>query len=600
MNRFKAKESLFGDTVHLFKLTWAARKVLLLGTACAVALASVTPFVQHFAVGAMLNELVTARINGGMSSSAYVLLLFAVLAGSAFAISNTLQFFFKTVLYKELFQFLSVLIHEKMAMLDIATHENPKRKDLITKVQENAMWRAPDFMQRMAFLGQNLLEVLFATIILFAANWMIGSLLFLSSLPRLLVDIRYNQQLWRIETDVSEIRRGFWFVRHLLVDPRQLTEVKLFGNVPYFVGLLNGHLGRIKEREIDAEKKNLRWQFVALLISEGTTIFAVVLFVLETAGGVLEIGTLAFYLATLAAFRVALNSLSQNVGSQLRDGKFVRDMFKAFAMEPTLSVATSGSVPAFDKIGDITFENVSFAYPGTDKLILKNISFAIPGGSTLGLVAENGSGKSTLARLLCRIYDPTSGRILVNGIDLREIDPDWWQSQVGVMLQEFSHYEHLSIEDAIRLGRSNNGYCTEDVANAAIAADAHSFIAALPNSYQTVLGGHFQGGIELSGGQFQKLAIARMFYRKPKLAIFDEPTSAIDGEAEARIFDAIFDGLKGCSKILISHRFYTLRKADVICVITNGEIAELGNHKELMALNGIYAERYDAQVKEYL
>jgi ABC-type multidrug transport system fused ATPase/permease subunit len=219
MNRFKAKESLFGDTVHLFKLTWSARKVLLLGTACAVALASVTPFVQHFAVGAMLNELVTARINGGMSSSAYVLLLFAVLAGSAFAISNTLQFFFKTVLYKELFQFLSVLIHEKMAMLDIATHENPKRKDLITKVQENAMWRAPDFMQRMAFLGQNLLEVLFATIILFAANWMIGTLLFLSSLPRLLVDIRYNQRLWRIETDVSETRRKFWFCRHLLVDP---------------------------------------------------------------------------------------------------------------------------------------------------------------------------------------------------------------------------------------------------------------------------------------------------------------------------------------------------------------------------------------------
>jgi len=600
MNRFKAKESLFGDTVHLFKLTWAARKVLLLGTACAVALASVTPFVQHFAVGAMLNELVTARINGGMSSSAYVLLLFAVLAGSAFAISNTLQFFFKTVLYKELFQFLSVLIHEKMAMLDIATHENPKRKDLITKVQENAMWRAPDFMQRMAFLGQNLLEVLFATIILFAANWMIGSLLFLSSLPRLLVDIRYNQQLWRIETDVSEIRRGFWFVRHLLVDPRQLTEVKLFGNVPYFVGLLNGHLGRIKEREISAEKSNLRWQFVALLISEGATIFAVVLFVLQTAGGVLEIGTLAFYLATLAAFRVALNSLSQNVGSQLRDGKFVRDMFKAFAMEPSLSVASSGSVPAFDKIGDITFENVSFAYPGTEKLILRNISFTIPGGSTLGLVAENGSGKSTLARLLCRIYDPTEGRILVNGIDLREIDPDWWQSQVGVMLQEFSHYEHLSIEDAIRLGRSDNGYCSEDVVNAAIAADAHSFIAELPNSYKTVLGGHFQGGIELSGGQFQKLAISRMFYRKPKLAIFDEPTSAIDGEAEARIFDAIFDGLKGCSKILISHRFYTLRKADLICVIVNGEIAELGNHDELMALNGIYAERYDAQVKEYL
>ena len=245
-------------------------------------------------------------------------------------------------------------------------------------------------------------------------------------------------------------------------------------------------------------------------------------------------------------------------------------------------------------------ENVSFAYPGTDRLILKDINLTLTSGMTLGLVAENGSGKSTLAKLLCRIYEPTKGRILINGRDLKEFDKEQWQSLVGVMLQEYGHYEHLRIDDAIALGRTSSRNGDKRIIEAASESDATGFIDALPHGYKTTLGRSFEDGVELSGGEYQKLAIARLFYRKPQLAIFDEPTSAIDSNAEPKIFKNIFEGQLQCIKILISHQYYTLRRADSICLIDDGRIVEMGSHDELMAQNGRYAERYRRQASEYV
>ncbi|MCB0333190.1 MAG: ATP-binding cassette domain-containing protein, partial [Bdellovibrionales bacterium] len=229
------------------------------------------------------------------------------------------------------------------------------------------------------------------------------------------------------------------------------------------------------------------------------------------------------------------------------------------------------------------------------------LSFTLRKGETLGLVAPNGSGKSTLAKLLCRIYEPTTGQILVNGRDYREYPLHEWRAKLGVMLQEYSHYEHLDVQTAIQLGRIDgyNGDLQSHLEAAALRSDSRTFIDRLPKKFNTVLGRHFVDGVELSGGQYQKLAIARILFRNPDIAIFDEPTSAIDGESEAKIFQSLLQTLPDSIRIFISHRFYTLRKADYICVLEEGKAQEFGSHNELLEYGGVYATRYTAQAREY-
>lgn len=599
MSVAKEVQQTLRDARRLFTIAWRENARVISATIIVVTVAALLPFIQNFAIGELLNELARASTNGDWGARVWLFLGLMLGAGAAFAVFNTLQFFLKSVLYKVFFRFFAVMIHERVASLPIAVHENPKKKDLITKVQENAMWRAPVFIERMAYLGQNLLECLFATVVFLSADWRIGLLIFAASMPRLVFDMMYNHDLWRVETGLAETRRKFWHTRWYLVDVRALTELTLLQTVPFFVGLLGQHLTKVEKEELNAESRNLRAQLIALAISESAAVLAIYSFVRAVLGGEIEVGTLAFYLTSLAAFRTALNGLSHNLGSQFRDGKFVRDMFAAFDLEEHELKSDSDETACFQ---EIRFEDVYFRYPGTEKFILKGVSFTIKHGETIGLVAPNGAGKSTLAKLICRIYEPSAGRILVDGRDYREIELAKWRSMLGVMLQEYSHYDHLDVRSSIRLGRiSRNGTNMESaILDAAKASDSHGFISELPLGFDTILGRHFENGVELSGGQYQKLAIARILYRQPALAIFDEPTSAIDGEAEAKIFGQLLGALPHCMKILISHRFYTLKKADKICVLQDGRVKEFGSHAELMQLGGIYAERYSAQAVEYL
>jgi len=580
------------DTARLFTLSWKHNRRLMAAACCVVLLTSLVPFVQSYAVSELLNSLVSQS-----SDRIWFFLGMLLAAGLVISFANTTQFFIKTVLYKELFQFLAVLIHRKVAELEIRTHEDPQKKDLITKVQDNAMWRAPDYMQRMIYLVQNSIEFMAATVILFTSSALLGAVVVVTGLPRMLVDLRYNDELWKVETRMSETRRKFWYARYHLVELKALLELKLFQTVDFFVELLGLHLGTVKDEEVRVERKNLRWQLLCVLLSEAGAIFIVCSLVSFAMHGKIQVGSFAFYLGSLGALRLSLNSLSQNIGSQLRDGKFVRDMFELFDLERENG---SQSKVQRQRVHSIEFRDVRFAYPGTDREVLCGVNLRLKAGQTLGIVAENGSGKTTLAKLLCRIYEPTSGAILVNGRDIREFELEEWRSSIGVMLQEYGHYEHLDIRTAIQLGRINDPAPGESVVKAAQRGDAHDFITALPSEYDTTLGRAFVGGVELSGGQYQKIAVSRMFYRDPEIAIFDEPTSAIDGDAEARIFEEILRGLPNCTKLLISHRYYTLRKADLICVLEHGKVAELGSHDELVALRGIYASRYKAQANEYV
>ncbi len=589
------------NACKLFRLTWPHYRALFTTAAIVIIVAAFIPFIESFLVGKLVKSLIDSAQTGVWTEQNTFLVIAMLIAGAIFVNANTLQYFYKVVLDKELFAFLATIIHEKVAHLDLAIHEDPKKKDLITKVQEKAMWYAAGFMQRMPYVLQNLGEVVIALLIFLHLDWRLSLALCLAALPRLIVNLRYNHKLWETETDIAETRRKFWYARSFLVELRNLTEVKLNQSVSFFVGRLSGHLKEIKNREVVQEKRYLLIQLPILAVAELATIWIVVTLARLVVTGELGVGMFTFYSGSLYSYRVAMNALIQNIGSQFRDGKFVTDMFNAFDLKTTAIVQPAcPKISRVEQIREIEFDNVWFSYPGTNRWILKGINLKIQAGSTLGIVAENGTGKTTLVKLLCRLYEPSKGRILINGIDLQELDFDWWQAKVGVLLQEFAHYEHLDIETAIKLGRHD---CTRGdlraVQHAAECADASSFIEALPLKYKTTIGRVFEGGEEFSGGQYQKLAIARMFYRRPDIAIFDEPTSALDGAAEARVYDQILSSLTNCTRIVISHRLYTLQKADCIVLIKEGRIVEHGNHRELMSHAGTYAQLYRTQAKEY-
>jgi ATP-binding cassette subfamily B protein len=583
----------------LFLLAWVQYWRLITVTGVVVMVASIAPFAQNWAMGRFIDQLVKATKTGDREIY-WPLLYGAIAIGACYAMANCLQFFLKSTLYREMFKSTSTDVNEKIANLEIQLHEDPACKDLITTVLEKAMWHAPDFMQRTTYLLQNAIEISIASIIFIHADPIAGVVITGFTLPRLVLEIIYNHELWKTEKNIAEVRRKFWYARGVLVELRSLTETKLYQNVSFFVRRIGYLLGVIKDQELKAERRNVKRQLVALAATELAAAWVLLRFVGNVIDGAMEIGTLTFYIASMINFRFALNSLCQNVGSQFRDGKFVTDMFEAFDLKHKNAAVTQATVPVPKRIEEIRFEKVQFAYPGTDRNVLQDISLTLHRGETFGLVAENGSGKTTLVKLLCRLYDPTQGRILVNGIDIRCFSLYEWQSAIGVLLQEYGHYEHLTVRTAIALGREPDGIVDErQVVRAAQAAGAHDFIMELPLQYDTTLGRAFKDGVELSGGQYQRLAIARIFYRNAAISIFDEPTSAIDGAAESLIFEEIFDGMTDAIKILITHRFSTLRRANTICVLKDGRIHESGTHQELMELNGLYAERYVEQASSY-
>jgi ABC-type multidrug transport system fused ATPase/permease subunit len=291
------------------------------------------------------------------------------------------------------------------------------------------------------------------------------------------------------------------------------------------------------------------------------------------------------------------SSASTQIGRLYELSLYV-ESFDSFLKLPQLLSRPEKPV-VFDDIRPpaIVFENVTFTYPGGDKKALDDVSFSLTGGESVAFVGQNGAGKTTVIKLLCRFYDPQGGRILVNGRDLRDIDLAHWHRHLGTLFQEFMRY-HFTVKENIALGEEDSSTDSR-VEDAARKSGAASFIETFPDKYAQQLGKEFEGGQELSGGQWQKMAIARAFHAAPPVLILDEPTSAIDAEAEYEIFNNLESQYTDKTLILVSHRFSTVRNAAKIIVLDEGRLAEAGSHEALMAKNGLYARLFSLQAKGY-
>lgn len=486
---------------------------------------------------------------------------------------------------------------KKLAALGVQTLELPEINDINNRTNEelHRIWDSTDAVIKALQQIINISTSVF--VVLSILPWAVP-FLFILGIARFIPDRRLSKNIYAFDLQHTEYKRKFNMSGGILQRTSSLLEVQTSGLFDFFFGrwyegrnfILEGYQ---KFRNVGARANAFLAIFDNILI-----VFIQLGLFAALLAQTITIGSITFAQNMISRFSSGIVSLLSVVNEMLETANRLTDVRNFFEMKPAIK---SGDVIMEKlKVGPtIKFENVDFAYPGSDKVIIKNLDLEIKSGERIAIVGENGAGKTTLTKMLTRIYDPTSGTVTINGKDLKTLNLNSWYQNLGILEQEFNHYGNLSAKENIAIGDLTKPLDEELVRQAARMADADGFIQEYPQGYEQILSESFTGGIRPSTGQKQKLAIARFFYRNSPLIIFDEPTAAIDAVSEYNIFNQIYNFFEGKTVIIISHRFSTVRNADRILVMDHGEIVEQGNHEALMAMGGKYAEAFKLQAEGY-
>ncbi|NEU82560.1 ABC transporter ATP-binding protein [Nostoc sp. UIC10630] len=494
-------------------------------------------------------------------------------------------------------QRVNVLILEKALTLDLRQFEDSEFYDKLTNARREASVRPLSLVNRTFGLVQNALSLITYGILLVNFSAWAVVVLILAAMPVFIAETKFAGEGFRLFSWRAAETRQQHYLENLLAREDFVTEVKLYQLGEMLLGRYRNLFHQLYGEDRDLTLRRGLWGYLLGLVSTGAFYLAYAWIVLETVQGKISLGDMTMYLTVFRQGQSTFSNALTSIGGMYEDNLYLSNLYDFLEEEVPKSwgKATIGLNPQ----DGIRFENVSFTYPGSSKPALTNISLHLKPKEKLAIVGENGSGKTTLIKLLTRLYTPDSGRIFLDGLDLQEWDVDVLRRRIGVIFQNFVRYqftvgENIGVGDVEHLENKNRWQ------TAAEKGMAQSFIDQLPQSFQTQLGRWFKGGQELSGGQWQKIALSRAFMRsQADILVLDEPTSAIDAQAEFEIFNHFRAITQNQMVLLISHRFSTVRMADKIVVIENGEVIEQGTHEELLQLKGRYAKLFLLQAAGY-
>ncbi|HET6360627.1 MAG TPA: ABC transporter ATP-binding protein, partial [Gemmatimonadota bacterium] len=488
--------------------------------------------------------------------------------------------------------------------VELADFEDPEFFDQLSRARTSGLSKPVEMVNGVSALVMSVLTSIGIGIALFTMHPLVLLLVVMASVPLLLATLRNSQKAYTFEYDWTPRNRERFYLMQLLTGREPAQELRVFGATSF----LRRRYDDITRERLSKLRAFLRRRLkVAMFGTVGGAFGAAIALGALVWLVLTERVDVATAVAAGAAMQMLIsrfNTVTRSIGNLVEAGMFLDD-YRTFMSRYAAAVETrrekasaSGNSRPSHVFAGLTLENVAFCYPNTDALVLRGVSLEVRPHEVVALVGENGSGKTTLVKLICQLYRPHSGRILWNGIDIADLDQEELRSEITVIFQNFVQY-HLTARENILLGRADRRADPEAVAEAARQAGAHGFLSRLPHGYDTRLGRQFYGGHELSVGQWQRLALARAFYRQGSFLVLDEPTASLDPRAEHELFSQMRVLSRGRSVLLVSHRFSSVRSADRIYVLRDGRIAEAGSHEDLMTRQGHYAELFTLQAAAY-
>jgi len=602
---------------RVLALAWASGRLLTAGLAAATVLAGLTPAATAYLARALINTVaaaIKAHASAGPALVRVPLPLHLPPVRPAIAIgvlvAVQLALFAANSVISAVSLICSELLQDKVSLhvqhrimahasgLDLAFFEDSASYDLLNQANTQAVTRPITMISSAFGLVQTAITFVSMVGLLAALSPPLALLAVVAPVPAFLADLRYGARGFRLSMWTSPARRRMDYLSQLITRDSYAKEVQLFGLAPYFVErfrLIGAAFYRQQRRQVVARRTAApAWNVISLLV--GALTYAYV--GLSAVSGRLTLGDLTLYTAAAVALQAAVQNLFQGASAMYENNLYLNLLYRLLAIQPTVRAPDRPAPLPTVVRGHLRFEHVWFRYPGSENPALADVSFEILPAQTVAVVGPNGAGKSTLVKLMCGLYRPDRGRVLLDGVDVATLDPRELRRQFGALFQDHVSYQATAAEN---IGLGDLDHLEDDVAIrlAAAKAGAENLLRGLPRGYHTPLGKWFDQGVNLSGGEWQKVALARAFMRDVPVLVLDEPSSALDARAEHEVFERLRSLAAGRATMYISHRFSTVRRADRIIVLDAGRIAESGTHDELMHAGGLYAEMFGLQAEAY-
>jgi ATP-binding cassette, subfamily B, bacterial len=513
------------------------------------------------------------------------------------SILNRIVDYCDTLLADKFIRHISVRIMHHASRLDLASYEDPLFHDKLERARVQATDRLGMVQQLGRLVQQVITTATLAASILLFLPWLLV-VLTACVVPAFLGESHFAFLGYAQAFRQTPIKRQIDYLRFLGASKDSAKELKLFGLSKFLTDRFQQLSDDIYKQNVSLAKRRLLASALLSLLTTVGYYGAYAYVILETVSGKMTVGTLTFLTGAIAGASANLQMIFSTFSSIADQSLFLTDLLQFFAVRPTVFSKPNALKTPRPITRGIEFRDVSFSYPGGGRPILRNLNLVLKPDERIALIGENGEGKTTIVKLLTRLYDPTFGQILLDGVDLREYDLEDYSSNIAVIFQDFMRYDMTACEN-IAVGQIEARRNLEQIELAAQKSLAEGVIRKLPRGYDQMLGRRFETGVDLSGGEWQKVALARAYLRDAQILVLDEPTAALDARSEHQVFERFAELTKGKMALLISHRFSTVKMADRIIVLERGVIAEEGRHEQLMAYGGRYAEMFELQASSY-